>query len=190
MGKSKIAIILLAAGSSSRMGSPKQLISWKGKTLLQNRIETAENSKADKVFIVMGAKRELISVITENKSEILVNENWEQGISSSIQCGVEAAQKGDYNAVLIMLADQPNVNSDYLNKLIKTYYNSEAKIIATKYNSGGVPAIFDKKYFEDLINLQGDKGAQSLINNNLQDCELLKADFELWDLDSVGDLDF
>lgn len=182
----KTAILILAAGSSSRMGKPKQLLPFKSTTLLGNVIEQAKNSKADTIFCVLGAKEQIIKAsISSYEIELISNTNFKDGLSSSIVVGMKHL-KDLFDNILIMLADQPNVNSTYLNKLMKISEENPSKIIASNYqNKKGVPAVFPKQYFQQLLNLQGDKGAKEFLNNQTDIIKM--APFNLTDIDTKED---
>lgn len=167
--KPKIALLILAAGASSRMGSPKQLLKWGDSTLLNHSINQAINSKAMGVFVVLGANHEIISKSIENTSvSLLENDDWKQGMGNTIAYGITHIQGLDYDGVLLMLADQPQVDTSFLNQLIDTFQSNSKNIIATAYSNGnGVPALFDKLYFKELCAFEGNKGAKSLIQDSL-----------------------
>ena len=183
----KTAILILAAGSSSRMGAPKQLLPYKNTTLLGYSIEQAKHINIKHVFCVLGANAEIIEKSIENyQIETIYNPNFKNGLSSSIFVGVKKLQH-NFDTILIMLADQPNVDFNYLNKLIKTSEENPSKIIASNYqNKIGVPAIFPKKYFNQLLELKGDKGARNILNNNKSDI-IKMPPFNLTDIDTKED---
>lgn len=185
----KIAIILLAAGESKRMGFPKQNLKWDCRTLLEHCLRYADKSEAAKVYLVLGAHLDKIELNLRRKTEVVVNENWQEGISSSIRAGIEHAEQDGFEEILIMLADQPNVEYKFLNKLIETFKKSNKNIIATSYkNSFGVPAIFSKTYFNEIKNLKGDRGAQTIIKQHTDDVEIVIEDIDLKDIDTVEDI--
>ena len=168
----KTAILILAAGNSSRMGKTKQLLPYKNATLLEWAIEQAQKSVVKNVFCVLGANKEVIEKqLTSNIVEIIYNPNYKDGLSTSIVKGIEFLQEHNFDSALIMLADQPHVTSEYLNSLIEASKNNPSKLIASNYQgSVGVPAIFPKNYFNDLLDLKGDKGAKNFLlqqNNNV-----------------------
>ena len=168
----KTAILILAAGNSSRMGKTKQLLPYKNATLLEWAIEQAQKSVVKNVFCVLGANKEVIEKqLTSNIVEIIYNPNYKDGLSTSIVKGIEFLLNYNFDSVLIMLADQPHVTSEYLNSLIEASKNNPSKLIASNYQgSVGVPAIFPKNYFNDLLDLKGDKGAKNFLlqqNNNV-----------------------
>ncbi len=183
---SKIGVLILAAGSSSRMGKIKQLLPYKHTTLLGWTIEQAQASVADEVLCVLGANATEIRVSIKNyKVKTSFNPNYKDGLSSSIVSGIKALENLD--AVLILLADQPFVTSAYLNRLLSEYQADEQRIIASNYErSLGVPAVFPKKYFDELKKLSGDKGAKGLLEKYRS--ELVKVDSEnLIDIDTLDD---
>lgn len=185
-----IAILILAAGTSTRMGTAKQLLPVRDKTLLGLTIENAINSKANQVFCVLGANAETIEQsIKKYTIEIINNSNYKNGLSSSITEGIIYIITRNFDAVLIALGDQPKVESNYLNTLIDSFKNNPTQISASNYsNNAGVPAIFPKHYFEQLKHLKGDKGARELLNSHKDDIILFKTN-QLIDIDTKQDYD-
>jgi molybdenum cofactor cytidylyltransferase len=166
--KSNIAILIPAAGASRRLGSPKQLLKWGDSTLLSHAIETAEELGQKEIIVVLGAYFDKIkSEIDKRPVQILKNEDWKKGLGSSIALGVEYLRNNNntYDAVLVLLPDQPLILPFYLKRMIEKFSVGENQIIATVYGSGkyGVPALFDKKYFDKLRSLTDDRGAHELI---------------------------
>lgn len=165
-----ISVVILAAGQASRMGRVKQLLPFNNSTLLQIAIQHTLKSKAEKVYVVLGANSEIIKdKISGDDVSIIQNANWQDGLSSSIVSAINYIDNSKIkpDALLVMLADQPNVDSNYINKLISKHQNNQQKIIASAYgNINGVPAIFPQKYFKKLLSLKGDKGAKILLNTN------------------------
>jgi molybdenum cofactor cytidylyltransferase len=169
--ESNIVIIIPAAGASRRIGSPKQLLKWGDSTLISHAIDTAEELGQKEIVLVLGAYYDKIKAEIDNRSiRTLKNEDWENGLGSSIAAGVEYLVKSldTCDAVLILLPDQPLIVPFYLKTMIDKFKVGENQIIATKYGSGkyGVPALFDKKYFEKLRGLTDDRGAQELIKQS------------------------
>jgi len=161
------AIIILAAGSSSRLGKPKQLLEYRGKTLIQHAITSSENANIDKVIVVLGANHDLISkdIRVGERIKYVVNYAWHEGMSSSIKLGLTFLQKiFRPDCVILAVCDQPFINSSLLNDLIQTHIDSKKPIIACSYeNTIGTPVLFDKTFFPVLIKLQGDHGAKKII---------------------------
>ena len=164
----KTAILILAAGSSSRMGTIKQILPFKSTTLLGWSLKVAKQSKANAVFCVLGANKNAIeNKIQADGTTIITNTNYKNGLSTSIVTGIQQVEKG-FDSALLILADQPNITSSYLNELIKVSQENPEKIIASNYNEKvGVPAIFPKIYFNDLKMLKGDSGAKIFILKNI-----------------------
>lgn len=164
MNSANMGIILLAAGASTRMGRPKQLLAWQDDTLLNHSISQAIDSQASELLVVLGANYESIVPTLPVSINHIYNKNWEIGMGTSIARGIREFQQKGATAALIMLADQPYLTCHYLNQLIASYTPEKQQIIATQYGKGiGVPAIFDSFYFDKLSQLKGDKGAKQLI---------------------------
>lgn len=166
----EIAILILAAGSSSRLGHPKQLVQFEGKSLLRRTIETALDCQCKKIVTVLGANSELIKrEINYPSVTVVENKDWKQGMGSSIAKGVETLEGDLQNlkAVLILVCDQPFVGTKLLQNLIKTHQEEKCLIVASSYkNTFGVPAIFGQTLFPDLQNLKDQKGAKQLMKAN------------------------
>ncbi len=164
--KSKVGIIVLAAGNSSRLGESKQLLAYKGKSLLKHAVQQAVASECVPVLVVLGARFERhIAEIENDPVHIEVNSKWERGIGTSIACGVRTllAQQNTLEAVVIMLCDQPFIDSDLINQLIAESEKSEKGIVACTYGGAiGTPALFNRKYFGDLQGLKENAGAKAL----------------------------
>ena len=189
--KTKTAILILAAGSSSRMRQSKQLLKWKNTTLIENIIQQSLNSKTEKVFVVLGANSEKIkSEISLKGITFIENISWQKGIGNSIACGIRYIENNapEITSVLITLADQPFITSTYFNELLNSFSSSEKRIVATKIkNRVGVPAIFDSFYFKNLKELNEDKGAKKIINLNLNDTEVISSNIDFSDIDTIQD---
>lgn len=169
--KPNIPILILAAGASKRMGERvKQLLPWNNTTLLENAMAQAEAAQTEDVFVVLGANQDFIKKQTQLADEICIyNENWASGMGSSIVAGVEhlLSLSKEFDGVLVMLADQPLVDTEYLNRIITTWGKAKATITATGYENGlGVPAMFDKQHFPELLKLTKDYGARDIINDS------------------------
>jgi molybdenum cofactor cytidylyltransferase len=158
-------IIILAAGSSSRLGRPKQNLLFKGKTLLQNTIETTISSKANPVIVILGANADVIKPYIEKYPvHTIYNTDWHEGMASSIRLGVKELLKTDpgIDSLILMLCDQPFVDIPLLDQLIDL--SADSAIIACAYNeTTGPPALFNRSYFEELLGLKGSEGAKKLL---------------------------
>lgn len=155
-----VSAIILAAGSSSRMGQSKQLLPWNNETLLTHAIKTAMESRVGHIYVVLGSNAEAHKKAIEGLPvSVVVNENWEKGMGSSLKAGLKHALQSQ--AVLIMVCDQPFVTADHLNNLIEV---ANQNIVASKYlDAVGVPALFNKEMFDDLMNIGDEEGARKVI---------------------------
>ncbi|CAL2095105.1 nucleotidyltransferase family protein [Tenacibaculum sp. 190524A02b] len=183
----KVAILILAAGTSSRMGSIKQVLPYKHTTLLGWTIEQVIAVKEADTFVVLGANMGLIKKSIDAYSiTIIENKSYREGLSTSIVTGINTIEVNTFDKVLILLADQPKITTDYLKKLIEISKKNQAKIIASNYGDKiGVPAIFPKKYFSKLKELTGDKGAGKLLNITLKSEVLSLLNSNLTDIDTL-----
>lgn len=187
----KIAILILAAGTSTRMGTPKQLLPWKGTTLLGNIIKNALAVSATNVFVVLGAYAKKIKIGVDTGNIVFIdNPNYKSGLGSSLACGIEYLIKHDheYQAALILLCDQPLLDSAYLDSIVTAFYKGGKGIVATAYgNRAGVPAIFDRKYFSELKTLNNDFGAKKILERHNEDLLTIKPMGKEQDLDTIED---
>ncbi len=186
------AILVLAAGGSSRMGRAKQSLVYKGNSLLGTVLQMALNCNLSQVFCVYGAYQENVLPILKTFDQVKPIENplWEAGIGSSISIGVssilKANPKCDY--ILIALADQPLITSAHLINLTQKAHLNKC-IAATNYgNNVGVPAVFPSKYFSSLMNIDPNQGAKTIIESNPH--TLIKlANEKLVDIDTPKDFE-
>nr|WP_287938356.1 nucleotidyltransferase family protein [Algoriphagus sp.] len=188
----KTGVIILAAGSSSRLGRPKQLIEFQGKNFIQKAIKEAKKSKADSFVVVLGWNPDLIKTgFDSDKIPYVINENWEEGMASSMQAGLRFLMEKEHpDQVILMLVDQPFVDADLLNRLILEKDKSGKGIVASSYSETfGVPAIFDRAYFEEMLSLKGSERAKKVIMKNRADVFALDFPLGAVDLDTEGDLE-
>ena len=187
----KTGVILLAAGSSSRLGRPKQLINYQGKTLIQKAIEAAQDSAADDLVVVLGSRSDLIQTGIESKEvPVLFHANWEEGMSSSMQCGLRhLLETSQVEQVILMLCDQPYVSQGLLDQLMDGKKSSRKGIVASSYaGTVGVPALFDQDYFPELLALKGTEGAKKVILNHQADTFLIDFPLGAIDFDTEEDV--
>ena len=187
----KVSILILAAGNSSRLGSPKQLVSFMEKTLIESITEVALSISED-VLIVLGGNADLISPKLERfsgKISTIFNPDWQQGMGSSIRMGVEKlAEKSDL--IIILLSDQPFISKVLLQNMLQTYANYKNPVVACVYNNTlGVPILFSKSVYPELLKLSGDKGAKSFLH--LYENRISTIDFPegIFDIDTIEDVE-
>ncbi|MBV8390625.1 MAG: nucleotidyltransferase family protein [Mucilaginibacter sp.] len=188
---SNCAAIILAAGQSSRLGKPKQLLQYQNKTLLQHAIDTAKQSAVQSVVVVLGSSADTILSAT-NTSEIYIvkNDDWQSGMASTIRCGIEALQTLDSttDAAILMVCDQPFVTSGLLNDLIQKQNETGKAVIASQYgDTVGTPALFHKQFFSKLMDLEGDAGAKKIIAQNSDSLETIPFPGGSIDIDTIDD---
>lgn len=159
--------LLLAAGSSTRMGQPKQLLRVGGEALIVRGLREALNSELDLIVLVLGYKagkirKELKSYLHHQKLKIIENRNYKEGISSSIVAGLSEVEAG-YDHVMIILADMPHISSSLINLLLRQYLTSRLPLGAIKVKGKrSHPVIFSRQLYHELLKLQADIGARSL----------------------------
>ncbi|HEV8427808.1 MAG TPA: nucleotidyltransferase family protein [Pyrinomonadaceae bacterium] len=160
-----IGLIILAAGGSTRLGSPKQLLRYEGQTLIRRAVTAAVESVCERVVVVIGSRAADVERELEGMAvSIVENPDWEKGMSSSIRAGLTEVLHDETKAVLIMLCDQPLVTATVLDNLVETYHKTDMPIVASEYGATrGVPALFSKELFAELAALAGDEGARRVI---------------------------
>jgi molybdenum cofactor cytidylyltransferase len=178
-----IAAVVLAAGASTRLGEPKQLVVLAGETLLERAVRVAREAGCSPIVIVVGAEHvQVLENSVLGDVVTVINDKWQEGMASSIRLGVRslAFAAKDAEGVLLMACDQPAVTVKHLSHL-----RLRAEVKASRYaGKNGVPAFFPKKYFDKLMELNGDAGARDLLAEaryeELENGEL--------DVDTVEDL--
>ena len=187
----KTGIVLLAAGSSSRLGRPKQLIEFEGKTLLQKAIDEAQQSRADALVVVLGWNPELIQTSVDlEQVEVVINPDWKMGMTSSMQAGLRfLIEKENPDQVILMLCDQPFVDANMMDRLIIERQRSGKAIVASSYSQTlGVPVLFGRHFFDEIFALKGSEGAKNVIFDHLEDVSTLCFPLGEVDLDTEEDL--
>jgi molybdenum cofactor cytidylyltransferase len=177
-----VSVIILAAGSSTRMGSSKQLLRWGEGTLLGHAVKTAMDSRAGHVLVVLGSNESAHLKALENLPVTIVsNPDWQKGMGSSLKVGLAAARETS-EAVIVMVCDMPFVTSQHLNNIIDHFTKTSQPIVASKYeDTVGVPALFSKKVFDELSRIGDEEGARKIIAKH--------KDAALIHLESPSDID-
>lgn len=184
----EIPILLLAAGGSSRMGQPKQLLPWGNHTLIEHQIQTLLKTE-NPVNVVLGSNSDLvIPVIEKYLVNIFVNPNWASGMGSSISFGIGQIKDRfpDVSGVLITLLDQPMISTGYFEKMLTSFQPGSQQILVSHSSSGwnGVPVIFDACYFKELSDLKNDEGAKKVTRLHEAHVILLEGGDFLEDMDT------
>jgi len=188
----KVGGLLLAAGGSTRFGSPKQLVEFEGKTLIRRAAEAISGAGCNTVLVVLGAaavesRRDLsdLDLVT------IENKDWQSGMSSSIRLGLSKLIEFEpqLEAVLITLMDQPKVTASHLAAFVSKFAELRPPLIAAEYSgTTGVPALFSRALFDGLLQLKGDQGARSIIRKR-SDAQTISLAEAAIDIDSLADLE-
>lgn len=183
------AAILLAAGDSSRLGRPKQLLLYKGKTLLQNTLSAAISAQLNPIIIILGADATFVGKkIQEPNVHIVCNPDWQEGIASSIRQAISELAKitPEADAAILMVCDQPHISPDLLRDLVAAQQQTGKPIAASYYNGiAGTPALFHKTIFPELLLLKGDKGAGKVLRQQMNNVTTVPFPLGAIDIDTT-----
>ena len=200
-----VAGVILAAGSSSRLGTPKQLLRYRGETLLHRTVRLAIAAGLDPVHVVLGCDASAVGDALEElrgRVTTVVNSDWQAGMGSSLALGIASLPGADTRpepdasvetcpddadaepgAALVLVTDQPRLSHAILAEIAAAYRTGGAALVASRYASGavGVPALFARRYFPELTRLVGDRGARALFARHRD--QLVTVAFPAGDLD-------
>lgn len=173
MNSSSVGLIILAAGASTRLGTPKQLLLYQGRSFVRHIAEVAIASVCQPIAVVLGAHAQRIKPeVSQLPVQVVENQQWAEGMSSSLRVGMEAlnAMNPKLEAVAIALCDQPFVSSQRLNRIVEAYHFTGKAIIASEYSGTlGVPALFSRTLFSELMALKSTEGAKQLIKKHIHE---------------------
>jgi molybdenum cofactor cytidylyltransferase len=189
-----VAALILAAGASSRMGRPKQVLPFGGSTLLRWVAEQAVASAVSRVFVILGAHAAVVEPSLDGLAvETIWNPDWEEGQGSSVRTGVRylLERAPETSAVVFLLGDQPFVTSASIDRLILTYRRTGAPLVASEQCDGqlGAPALFSSAFFGELARLKGDAGARQVLHSHEDEAVGLSLPGAELDVDTPADYD-
>ena len=182
--------IILSAGESKRMGTPKQLLPWGGTIVIQRIIDVAAASHLERIALILGCRAEEIAgkITVPAKSHIAVNQDFREGMGSSIKCGIRNSPP-DAEAFMVLLGDQPFIDVQVIDALIDAYRAVGHGIVIPVYNGRrGHPVIFDARYRAELLSI-GDRGAKEVVYKHAADIFEVPMDspYILADMDTPQD---
>ncbi len=181
----------MAAGVSKRLGKPKQLLLFQGETLLERAAKTALASRCRPVIVVLGANAEnLKQKIEEFEIEIVENPDWENGMGTSIQIGLKKllAIQPDVSGAVLTVCDQPFISANLIIELVKNFRVTDTPIVACSYGDTiGVPALFSRRFFPELMTLKADNGAKKIIYEHLENVVEISFEAGAIDVDTEQD---
>jgi molybdenum cofactor cytidylyltransferase len=189
--QNQVSAIILAAGASTRMGQPKQLLPIDGQPMIRHTAETILRAGLPEVVAVVGAVAAPVArVLAGLPIRVVVNLDWRLGLSASVRTGIRAMPAGT-TAVLLVLADQPTLRVETIQALIRRYHSTGAAIVAPYFQGRrGNPVLFDRSLFRELTAVRGDQGGKAVIQRHPGLVERLEvSDLGiLLDIDSPQDL--
>ena len=185
------AVLIIAAGESKRMGSPKQLLVVEGQTLINRMIHIVKKAVSFPVYIVLGASAETIQAQLPNlEINILNNTHWQEGMASSIRVGLSdaKAQNPNLDGVLIVVCDQPYITESTITALLQLQKEKDTPMAAAFYGDKmGTPALFHQSIFNEILSLKGDMGAKRIIQSRPEEVAKLHFEKGLLDIDTKED---
>ena len=189
--KRNIAAIVLAAGSSSRMGTAKQLLRVGSTTLLRRSVEQAIASNVRATFVMVGAEAEKMREELRGLPVTIVdNSRWPEGLGTSIATAIAAVEREvpPFDAVVLLTCDQPHVSGSTIDRLIATHGAAAAPLVAAAYaETIGIPALFARKYFGALRELPANRGAKEILMHHRDDVVPVEFEAAAVDVDTPAD---
>ncbi|MBC7806105.1 MAG: nucleotidyltransferase family protein [Akkermansiaceae bacterium] len=190
----RLAAVILAAGGSTRLGQPKQLLHFRGESFVTRAARVTNDVGCSPIVIVTGASAPEVEGVLEPLpfTRTVFNPDWETGMGSSIRAGISAllADGASFDAVLLLVCDQPLVSEALLFHISETYRNSGKKVVASEYNDiWGVPCLFDQDILPELADLGATGGAKSVIERHRRAGDAISIPFPggVFDVDTPAD---
>ncbi len=188
----KIAAVILAAGESARLGRPKQLLAYRGRSLLRHVVECADEGGCDPVIVVLGAReQEMLREIESTPVLPVINRNWKTGIHSSIRSAIESLPRlsPDARAALLLTCDQPLITPEIVRRLRERFDGRAGRVVACEYaKTVGIPALFERSLFAELCALSGPGGAKPVLQAHRNELLRLPWPDGAVDVDRVEDI--
>jgi molybdenum cofactor cytidylyltransferase len=187
----KLKVFILAAGSSSRLGYPKQLVRYRGKFLINHTLDILENTGFKDINVILGSNAYAISKeIQKADVNLIINKSWDEGMSSSIRSAIISTENDPIEGVLFLTCDQFMITKELLAEIKTKQCSFKDKIICCDYGNGfGPPSLFPNIYFDELNVLKGDAGGKSIIKKNFNNVIWIDFPGGDKDIDYEGDLD-
>ena len=187
----EISAVVLAAGGSSRYGKCKQLVEINGSSLVRLAVDKLSLLfPPDRISVVVGANSKAVTqAVSDLQVKIVHNSGWQEGLASSLRAGVNSLEPG-CRALMITLCDQVLVAEEHLRQLAGKWIADPSRIIASGYaGTLGTPAVIPAEFYPQLLALDGDAGAKSVMKNNAERVTALPLSEAEFDLDVPGDLE-
>ncbi len=186
-----VSAVILAAGTSSRMGQAKQLLALGESTVLAHTLAHVRAAALHEIILVLGASAEAIRrrLPSPHELKIVVNPDYQQGIASSLRTGLMAVDPNS-DAALIILGDQPFLRPQTLDRIVDEYRRSQAQIVIPLYQGQrGNPVLLDRSVFAEVMALEGDVGSRAIFANHLDGIVNVEVEDKgiLLDLDEPAD---
>jgi molybdenum cofactor cytidylyltransferase len=203
-----VGAVILAAGGSSRLGQPKQLLTFRGETLVGRAVRAAAEAGCEPILVVVGENSEAIKLALDIRESrissfsglervprppppprpaIIENGEWRRGVGTSIRRGLEQLPN-NVEAVVLLACDQPYLDASIVSQLIAAQIETGKPIVASSYaDTLGVPALFDRSCFDDLLALPDDSGAKSLMAARPNDIAAIPFEKGAIDIDTPAD---
>ena len=192
MSENTCAAVILAAGASTRLGQPKQLVCIGGEPLLVRTVRLAREAGCEPVVVVIGFEAQRMREALAGIPAVIVeNPGWQSGMGSSLRFGVAALAQvvPGSSAVLLLVCDQIALSAGFLNELRRVHELSEKPITAAHYaGRAGVPAIFTARFFPELLKVEGDRGARAILERHAAEVALVEFEDGVIDLDTPEQL--
>ncbi|HLW58469.1 MAG TPA: nucleotidyltransferase family protein [bacterium] len=162
-----IAAVILAAGESRRMGTPKPLLTFSGRILLRHVIEQARASACQQIIVVLGARADDVAAAVRDPGvHLVVNDRYREGMGTSLGAGI-AALPPECEAAVVLLGDQPRIDAAVIDALIDVHRRTGKPLVASRYGGvAGAPTLIGRALFPEARGLQGDAGGRRLIRQH------------------------